>query len=62
MIADGAAILDIGGQSTRPGSERVPVEEELKRVTGAIQAIHQQFPEIIISIDALFNRGWQPKR
>ncbi len=56
MIAEGAAILDIGGQSTRPGSERVPVEEELKRVTGAIQAIHQQFPEIIISIDTFQSR------
>ncbi len=51
MIAEGAAMLDIGGQSTRPGSERVPVEEELTRVTGAIQAIHQRFPETIISID-----------
>lgn len=56
MIADGASLLDIGGQSTRPGSERVPVEEELKRVTGTIQAIHQQFPEIIISIDTFQSR------
>ena len=56
MIADGAAILDIGGQSTRPGSERIPVDEELKRVTGAIQAIHQRFPETIISIDTFQSR------
>lgn len=56
MIAEGASILDIGGQSTRPGSERVPVEEELKRVTGAIQAIHQHFPETIISIDTFQSR------
>jgi dihydropteroate synthase len=32
MIHDGATILDIGGQSTRPGSERVPDAEEMKRV------------------------------
>lgn len=51
MLAAGAAILDIGGQSTRPGSERVPVAEECRRVTGAIQAIHQRFPQAVISID-----------
>ncbi|WP_315824275.1 dihydropteroate synthase [Paraflavitalea speifideaquila] len=51
LLTEGATLLDIGGQSTRPGSERVPVEEELKRVTGAIQAIHQRFPEAVISID-----------
>ncbi|AXY73888.1 dihydropteroate synthase [Paraflavitalea soli] len=56
MIADGASLLDIGGQSTRPRSERVPVEEELRRVTGAIQAIHQRFPEVIISIDTFQSR------
>ncbi len=41
MIADGATILDIGGQSTRPGSERVPLDEELKRVIPAIEGIHK---------------------
>lgn len=51
MIGEGAVILDIGGQSTRPGSVRIGVEEELKRVTGAIEAIHQRFPEIPLSID-----------
>jgi dihydropteroate synthase len=56
MIADGASLLDIGGQSTRPGSERVPLEEELRRVTGAIQAIHQRFPEVVISIDTFQSR------
>ncbi|NII28782.1 dihydropteroate synthase [Pseudoflavitalea sp. X16] len=56
MINDGAAILDIGGQSTRPGSERISIEEELKRVTGSIRAIHQRFPEIILSIDTFQSR------
>jgi dihydropteroate synthase len=51
MIADGASILDIGGQSTRPGSERISVEEELKRVVEPIRAIHERFPHTVISID-----------
>jgi dihydropteroate synthase len=51
MIADGATILDIGGQSTRPGSERTSTEEELKRVVPVIQAISAKFPGTILSID-----------
>ena len=51
MIADGATILDIGGQSTRPGSERIVAAEELARVIPVIQSIHQRFPDTIISID-----------
>jgi dihydropteroate synthase len=51
MIADGASILDIGGQSTRPGSERILVETEIQRVVPVISAIHQAFPETTISID-----------
>ncbi len=51
MLDEGAAILDIGGQSTRPGSEHVGADEEIKRVVPAIAAIVQQFPKAIISID-----------
>jgi dihydropteroate synthase len=54
MIVDGATILDVGGQSTRPGSEQVGEEEELKRVLPAIEAIHKRFPEQIISIDTFY--------
>src|SRR4051794_15206970 len=54
MIAEGATLLDIGGQSTRPGSERVSPEEELQRVIGAVAAIHRQFPEVFISIDTYY--------
>lgn len=54
MIAEGAAILDIGGQSTRPGSERVGAEVELERVVPAIRAIKQRFPETIVSIDTYY--------
>jgi len=51
MIADGADILDIGGQSTRPGSERISVEEELNRIIPVIKKLRQHFPEIILSVD-----------
>ena len=40
MIDEGAAILDIGGQSTKPGSQRITVEEELNRVIPVVEAIH----------------------
>lgn len=51
MIKSGAAILDIGGQSTRPGSRWLGAEEELSRVLPSIEAISRRFPEIVISID-----------
>ena len=39
MVAAGAAIIDIGGESTRPGAAVVPVEEELRRVLPVIEAL-----------------------
>jgi len=51
FVSDGADILDIGGESTRPGAERVSVAEEIARVVPAIAAIRRDFPEIAISID-----------
>ncbi len=51
MLAQGADILDIGGQSTRPGSERLSAAEEKARVLPSIEAIQQQFPHAFISID-----------
>jgi len=50
MIADGAAIIDIGGESTRPGAESVNETEELVRVIPVIEAIRQE-SDIPISID-----------
>jgi dihydropteroate synthase len=55
MIKEGAAILDIGGQSTRPGSQVVDAAEELKRVIPAIEAIHQRFPECFLSVDTYYS-------
>lgn len=54
MIKDGATILDIGGQSTRPGSRQISEEEECGRVLPAIEAIHQKFPQQIISVDTFY--------
>ncbi|MES2648381.1 MAG: dihydropteroate synthase [Bacteroidota bacterium] len=51
MLEAGAAIIDIGGQSTRPGASMIGAEEEGDRVVPAIQAIAAQFPGAIISID-----------
>jgi dihydropteroate synthase len=56
MILDGATILDIGGQSTRPKSEQISADEELKRVLPAIEAIHKNFPEQIISVDTFYSK------
>lgn len=56
MIEDGASILDIGGQSTKPGSKRIDVDEELKRVIPVINAIRKNFPETIISIDSYYSK------
>lgn len=51
MINEGADIIDVGGQSTRPGSERISQDEELKRVLPAIEIILKRFPDAIISVD-----------
>lgn len=51
MLNEGATILDVGGQSTRPGSEQISIDEELQRVVPAIDLINNNFPEAIISVD-----------
>ena len=51
MLKDGAAILDIGGQSTRPGSERVTADDELRRLVTPVQILCKEFPDSFISVD-----------
>jgi dihydropteroate synthase len=51
MLTEGAAILDIGGQSSRPGSGAGTAEAELRRVLPVIDAVHRRFPEALISVD-----------
>jgi len=52
MIKDGAKIIDIGGESTRPGSKPVNIEEELTRVLPVMQSIRRVDKKIILSIDS----------
>lgn len=51
MVADGATILDIGGESSRPGAEPVPIDVELNRVLPVIRALKSEQLDIPISID-----------
>lgn len=51
MLKEGAAILDIGGMSTRPGAEEVTEDEERRRVVPVVKAIHRRFPEAWLSVD-----------
>lgn len=50
MVEQGASIIDVGGQSTRPGAREIGVEEELARVIPVIEALHDRV-EVVISID-----------
>jgi dihydropteroate synthase len=56
MINDGADILDIGGQSTRPGSELLSADEEMERVIPAIKAITKTNAGTFISIDTFYSK------
>ena len=51
MIDEGADLLDIGGESTRPGHESVDEADELERVVPAVAALHATFPETPLSVD-----------
>ena len=51
MITDGATFLDVGGYSTRPGAAEVSADEEANRVLPVIEAITDNFPGVLISID-----------
>jgi dihydropteroate synthase len=52
MLQEGATILDIGGQSTKPGAEKISVNQEIENVIPIIEAVKKHFPEAIISIDS----------
>ena len=52
MVEEGADILDIGGESTRPGHEPVAAGEETARVVPVIAAIHAALPDVPISVDS----------
>ena len=50
MVEEGAAIIDVGGESTRPGADPVALEEELRRVIPVIEALHGAIP-VPVSVD-----------
>ncbi|MBR2910986.1 MAG: dihydropteroate synthase [Lentisphaeria bacterium] len=51
LLSDGADILDIGAESTRPGATEVPAEEEIRRLTPVVTSLLEKYPDTIISID-----------
>lgn len=51
FLAAGGDILDVGGESTRPGAVQVDAEEETQRVVPVIRALREEFPQAVISID-----------
>lgn len=51
MAGEGASILDVGGESSRPGSDPVPLAEELRRVIPVIKRIRSRYPDLLLSID-----------
>jgi len=54
MLKEGADILDLGGQSTRPGAVPVSAVEELSRVLPALEALLKRFPNAVMSIDTFY--------
>ena len=56
MVQEGADMIDIGGQSTRPGSKRVSLEDEIQRVIPYINFVHKNFPDTIISVDTYYSK------
>lgn len=51
MVDEGATIVDIGGESTRPGATEIPVEEQIRRTVPVIQSIRERSKEVVVSID-----------
>lgn len=56
MLTDGATFLDVGGQSTRPGAQRLDAETEAERVVPVIEALARRFPETCISVDTFYGK------
>lgn len=56
MVAEGAAIIDVGSVSTRPGAEMISTKDELSRLIPAVVAIRKHFPEVPLSVDTF--RSW----
>lgn len=51
LVAEGADVVDVGGESTRPGAAPVPLAEELRRVIPVVEACAREWPALTISVD-----------
>src|SRR5580698_806988 len=51
MLDEGAAFLDLGAYSSRPGAEDISVQEEIDRLLPVVEAIAERFPEAVLSVD-----------
>lgn len=56
LLQEGASLLDIGGFSSRPGAEIVPEAMELERLLPVIEALLEQYPEVVLSVDTMSSR------
>ncbi|MEO0042788.1 MAG: hypothetical protein RL329_2236 [Bacteroidota bacterium] len=55
MLVEGAAFLDLGAMSSRPGAPLITAEEELNRLLPSLRAVVKQFPMAIVSVDTIFS-------
>jgi dihydropteroate synthase len=53
LVAEGADIIDVGGESTRPGAQPVNTQEEIRRVVPVVEALTTAFPDIPVSVDTV---------
>lgn len=56
IVEEGGDIVDIGAQSTRPNSAEISAEEELKRLSFALNVINREFPKLTISVDTFYSK------
>lgn len=56
MILDGMDILDIGGQTTKPGSDLLSADEEMQRIMPIMHRLVKEFPDLLISIDTFYSK------
>ncbi|MDQ1095430.1 MULTISPECIES: dihydropteroate synthase [Chryseobacterium] len=54
LILEGAEIIDIGPQSTRPGAEFLSSDEEIRRIGNVISAVKKEFPDVLVSLDTFY--------
>ena len=57
MISDGADVIDIGAQSTRPNAEKISAKEEIERLGTIISKIKNEFPETLVSLDTFYSEA-----